>query len=113
MSGPVLNRKLKLETAYRVRDEAGGYVTTWEVLGELWASIKPGSGRDAELAGLAVATVTYRITVRTAPVGSERRPLPGQRLRDGNRVFAVLAVTEADSVGRYLTVFAQEEEVAI
>ena len=111
MRTPRLNRRLKLETAYRMRDDAGGYATTWEVLGELWAEIRPGTGRDAETAGLSVSTVPYRITVRAAPATSQRRPKPGQRLREGVRVFAVLAVTEADGDGRFLTVFAREEEV--
>ncbi|WP_172295825.1 phage head closure protein [Pseudoruegeria sp. HB172150] len=112
MTRPVLNRRLTLERPLRTRDEAGGYVTTWGVLGTLWASIRPGTGRDAESAGLTVSTVPYRITVRAAPVSSPQRPVPGQRLREGTRMFAVLAVTEADDDARYLTVFAREEEVA-
>lgn len=99
MRPPQLNRKLKLEAAYRVRDDAGGYETTWQVVGEVWAQIKAGTGRDAEAAGLTVSTIPYKITLRAAPAGSPRRPLPGQRLREGERIFSVLAVTEADAQG--------------
>ncbi len=112
MKPPLLNRKLKLETAYRTRDDAGGYTTVWQVVGIIWAQIRPGTGRDAETSGLTVASVPYRITLRAAPAGSPRRPLPGQRLREGDRIFHVLAVTEADDGGRFLTAFAREEEVA-
>ena len=40
------------------------------------------------------------------------RPVPGQRLRDGARIFAIRAVAERDGDGRYLTCFTQEEVVA-
>ena len=109
---PTLNRRLKLETVYRTRDDAGGYSETWQVVGELWASLKPGTGRETELGGLTLSKVPYRITVRAAPHGAVSRPVAGQRFRDGERVFKITAVTEADAKARYLTCFALEEEVA-
>ena len=111
MKRPVLNRKFNLETAIRTGDDSGGYDTNWMVLGEIWASVRAGTGKEAELAGLSISAVPYKITVRAAPIGSQSRPMAGQRLRDGDRVFRVLAVTEADSAARYLTCFAREEEV--
>lgn len=111
MKRPRLNRKLTLEAPDRVADGAGGYVTTWSVRGELWAAVRAGSGNEAERAGLSISTVPYKITVRAAPDGAPSRPVAGQRLRDGGRVFRVLAVTEADAAARYLTCFAREEEV--
>jgi len=112
MIGPGLNRKLRLEVPYRTRDDAGGYETTWAVEGMLWASVVPGTGSEAEVAGLSISTVPFKITVRAAPVGSPSRPVAGQRLRDGERVFRVLAVTEADASARYLLCIAREEEVS-
>jgi hypothetical protein len=38
--------------------------------------------------------------------------VPGQRLRDGARVFAIEAVTEAAAGPGYLTLWAEEEVVA-
>lgn len=111
MIGPSLNRKLRLEVPYRTRDDAGGYETTWTVAGVLWAAVTPGTGREAELAGLSISTVPFKITVRASPIGAPSRPVAGQRLRDGERVFRVLAVTEADAGARYLTCIAREEEV--
>ena len=52
----------------------------------------------------------YRITVRFADVGAASRPRTYQRLTDGSRIFTILAVTERDSSGKYLTCFAREEE---
>ncbi|MEM1388349.1 MAG: head-tail adaptor protein [Pseudomonadota bacterium] len=111
MSVPQLNTRLVLEVALRTRDDAGGYRISWAYLGDLWASVKATSGREAEAAGLAVSQAAYKIIVRAAPVGSPQRPAPGQRLREGNRIFAILAVTEHRQDRRYLAVIAREEEV--
>lgn len=109
MSAVRLSRKLVLEAPQNVADGAGGFVRAWAVLGTLWGEILPGSGR--EMAGIEVvlASVPYKITVRGAPVGNPRRPRPEQRLRDGARVFTILAVTEHDQDAQYLTCFAREE----
>jgi len=104
-----LSRALVLEGTQRVADGAGGFAETWTVLGTLWAEVVAGSGRDAAGEDVTLASVPYRITVRGAPFGAPSRPVPGQRFRDGARLFAVLAVTERDAAGQYLTCFAREE----
>lgn len=104
-----LNRLLTLERPVVAADGAGGFATLWEVVGTVWGEIVPGIGRDAKGEETMLASVAYRITLRGAAVGSERRPVAGQRLREGARVFQILAVTERDAVGRYLTCFAREE----
>ena len=53
--------------------------------------------------------MSYRIVVRAAPMGSDARPRPDQRFREGARVFAIRAVAEEDAAGRYLVCFADEE----
>lgn len=111
MSGVALNRALVLVGTERVPDGAGGYAETWISLGMLWAAIRAGTGREAEAAGLSVSSVPYKITVRAAPVGAPSRPVAGQRLRDGARLFRILSVTEVDSAARYLTCVAREEIV--
>ena len=112
MSVPQLNRALVLEGVARLPDGAGGFAEDWVALGSLWAEVKPGTGRDAAGEEVVMGVVGYRITLRGAPQGSPQRPVPGQRFRDGARVFAILAVTEADPAGRHLTCFAREEVVA-
>ena len=109
MSAPQLNRPLVLEAMSRVADGAGGFAESWGALGTLWAEVTPGTGRDAAGEEVVMGVVGYRITLRGAPQGSPARPVPGQRFRDGGRLFAILAVTEADAAGRYLTCFAREE----
>lgn len=106
---PHLNRRLVLETPTRVEDGAGGFALTWVAEGVLWGEVVPGSGSDAAGVEVGLANVPYRITVRAAAVGSPARPRPDQRLTDGARVFVILAVTERDPSGLYLTCFAREE----
>jgi head-tail adaptor len=110
MTLPELNRALTLEGPVTAPDGAGGYAKSWTVLGTLWAEVLPGTGRDTAGEDVTQSMVPYRITVRAAPFGTPSRPLPKQRLRDGVRVFRILAVTERDGDARYLTCFAREEE---
>ena len=109
MSAPQLNRSLVLEEPVQVADGAGGFALSWAVVGTLWGEVKAGSGRDPAGVEITLATVPYRIIVRGAPVGSPRRPVPEQRFRDGTRVYHIVAVTEWDPDGLYLSCFAREE----
>lgn len=109
MSAPQLTRKLVLESADLELDGSGGYRTVWSVIGVLWADVQAGTGRERAGEFVTLSTVPYRITVRAAEQGAPSRPRPDQRFREGARVFRILAVTEDDARGRYLTCFAHEE----
>ncbi|WP_353472001.1 head-tail adaptor protein [Salipiger sp. H15] len=104
-----LAHSLVLETPVRVPDGSGGFTAGWQVLGTFWAELTPRSGREAQGAAGPLALGRWRITVRGAPEGAARRPVPGQRFRLGGRVFDILAVGERDAAGRYLACEAQEE----
>ena len=108
-TAPNLTRQLELLDPQRVADGAGGFTEAWVVLGTLWAEVKPGTGREASGAVNSVSRVAYRVTVHGAPVGAPSRPRAGQRFRDGTRLFAIVAVTEADAQARHLTCFVEEE----
>lgn len=112
MTRPNLNRPLVLEAPQRVADGAGGFAVVWQALGTLWAEVTAGTGREAAFAGGPMSRVPIRVVVRAAPQGAPSRPLPDQRFREGDRVFKILAVTERDHTGRYLTCHAQEETAA-
>lgn len=109
MTTPRLNRALVLESPTQAPDGAGGFTQTWVTVGTLWGEVTAGTGRDPAGVEIALSAVAYRITVRGAPVGSPRRPLPEQRFRDGTRIYHLVAVTEVDPDGLYLTCFAREE----
>lgn len=111
MIGPRLNRKLVLENKNRVPDGGGGFTEVWAPLGELWAEITTRAGSARAEAGVPVSAVSYKIVVRGAPYGAASRPVPGQRFREGQRLFSIIAVAERDAGGMYLTCFAEEEIV--
>lgn len=112
MTTPRLNRKLVLEAPERLADGSGGFLETWNALGQLWAEVTARTGRERAEQGARVSATAYRIVVRAAPLGSEARPKPEQRFREGARVFVIQSVAEAGHDGRYLTCFADEEVVA-
>lgn len=109
MKQPSLNRRLVLESVTRNSDGAGGFVESWAVLGELWAEIRPRSGGERDREDVGVSRLDVRVIVRAAPMGASRRPEAGQRFREGSRSFRILAVTEPDTTGMYLTCLAREE----
>ena len=105
----VLSRKLVLERSLAAPDGAGGFARSWETLGTVWAEVVARSAQSADGGAVSLATGRYHITLRGAPMGDERRPEPGNRFRDGDRVFAIEAVTERDGQGRYLLCHVIEE----
>ncbi len=111
MSVPRLNRQLVLEAPDTLSDGAGGFVQGWVPLGIVWANVKARSGRETAQSGAAISRMGFRIIVRAAPTGSDRRPAAQQRFREGDRVFTIEAVAEHDPEGRYLACVAQEEQV--
>lgn len=111
-SEPVLNRKLVLETPVPLADGAGGARVSWSPLGALWAEVRASAGSETEQGDVTVSAVTYRITVRAAPLDRLSRPRPNQRFRDTDRVFAIEAVLELGTDGRFLTCIARQAEIA-
>lgn len=109
MTRPVrLARRLTLETRESASDGAGGQVVSWRALGELWAEVTPRTGREIFVGERPASRLSYRILVWGAPVGAASRPRADQRLREGERVFDILAVAEHDPAGRYLEIVAEE-----
>lgn len=106
-----LSRRLTLEARETAPDGSGGYAVTWRPLGTLWADVAARTVREGFAGGQDRPRVRYRILVRDAPIGAPSRPRPDQRLRDGARVFDVLAVAESEIRG-YLEISAQEGVVA-
>ncbi len=106
---PALNRALVLEDPLRTADGAGGYDLSWVALGTLWAELRPGSGREREVHALPRSQAPFVATVRAVGVDAPSRPKPGQRFREGNRIFHIHAVTEANGNRQFLTCRVSEE----
>jgi SPP1 family predicted phage head-tail adaptor len=112
MTLPHLNRRLRLESSIRRADQAGGFSESWQLVGTVWAAVDARTGRERAGISAPVSAVGYRIFVRGAPQQHPLRPVPGQRFREGQRSFAIQAVTEWDAQGRYLVCYAEEEVAA-
>lgn len=111
MAMPLLNRRFVLEAKDSQPDGQGGFDLTWTSLGTLWGELRGMTGQDRDREGAALALASYRVTLRSAAPGSQQRPEAGQRLRDGSRIFEILAVVDRDVEGRWLTCFCREEAV--
>ena len=104
-----LNRPMALEEVLTAPDGAGGHAATWTTLGTLWTELRPGSGREVRSEIAPQGQMLFRIFLRAAPQGSPQRPRPDQRFREGERVFHILSVSEADPLGAFLICHAREE----
>lgn len=104
-----LDRPVLLEEAATRPDGAGGYTTSWSALGTLWIELRAGAGSEQRGPIAPEGRMLFRAFLRAAPPGSPRRPRPDQRLREGGRIFAILAVAEADPAGAYLVCHLREE----
>lgn len=107
MTAP-LTRRLVLEGRSGAPDGAGGTSVSWRAEGAIWASLRPASARERLVGGRTTATFTHRATIRYAPHGAPERPTPDQRFREGERVFAIRGVTEADDRRDRLIVWLEE-----
>lgn len=107
-----LRRRLRLEAPGQVADGAGGFATSWQARGVLWADMRPRGGRIRDGGEISLARAGYRIVVRAAPVGAGSRPEAGMRFVDGTRVFTIEAVGDHDPRGRFLICYAHEEVAA-
>lgn len=105
---PKLSQRLTLEAPVRAADGGGGWQVTWTALGTHWAELRPVGAREGVSGAREMAQVTHRVRVRSAPVGSPRRPHPEQRFRQGERIFAIRGVAEADHRGAYLICWVEE-----
>ncbi len=101
-------RRFVLEQRQDLPDGGGGLVESWMALGVHWAAVKPLSARERTTGGRSGAAVTHKAYLRGFEFGSAARPRPDQRFREGSRVFAIRAVTEADDRRELLLCWIEE-----
>ena len=104
MSNPgLLSRRLTLEVPVETADGAGGVTRSFEAVATLWAQVTEVSAARALEADRAGARISHRIVIRFADDITTRH-----RLRDGDRVFRIVALRNADGRRRFLQIEAEE-----
>lgn len=95
--------RLTLEAPVRTADEGGTAVVTWTAVAEVWAAIRPTSGRERVDADRLTGHVTHEIRIRwRAGVDAT------QRFRLGPRIFAINAARDLDERRRLLVCACEE-----
>lgn len=67
MRAGLLTRRLALEEPVATQNATGEEIITWTLLSEVWATIEPIRGREALLAGAALAIMDTKIRIRWSP----------------------------------------------
>jgi SPP1 family predicted phage head-tail adaptor len=99
-----LRKRLTLQGESLVPDGSGGHAASWDTLATVWAEIQPASG-SGPLAANFDRRITHVIRLRFQQ-GVEVKT--GMRLLDGNRIYAIRAVVNADERNRWLDAHAEE-----
>ncbi len=100
-----LNRRLVLEAPVETPDGAGGVTRSYAEVTTLWAvagrgaAVRPSGAAATIVAAATGATVTHRI-----PIARVDSP----RLRDGTRIFRIVALRDQDGTGRFTEIAAEE-----
>jgi SPP1 family predicted phage head-tail adaptor len=98
-----LRHRLVLEEPVETADGAGGVTRSYATVTTLWAALTPVSARGDVVADDVGANVTHRIIIRSGPDVSTRH-----RLREGARIFRILALRDQDGSGRFIEINAEE-----
>jgi SPP1 family predicted phage head-tail adaptor len=98
-----LRQRLVLEQPVETPDGAGGVTRSYATVATIWAAVTPVSARGDTVADERAATVTHRITIRARADVTTRH-----RLRDGGRIFRIVALRDRDGRGRFTEIDAEE-----
>ena len=82
MRAGLLRHRLRIEEAADVTSASGDGQPTkaWNVLGTVWGSVEPLSGRELFSAQQVSARTTHKITLRARSVSPKHRIVYGQRI---------------------------------
>ena len=98
-----LRHRLVLEAPVETPDGAGGVARSYSSVATLWARLTPVGARSEVVGDDPGATLTHRIVIRSRPDLTTRH-----RLRDGARLFRIVALRDEDGSGRYTEISAEE-----
>ncbi len=107
MSGGIgrLRHVIALQEVANAVDAGGGHGRTWTTTKEVWAEIKPLSGREQLHAMQLEDAITHRITIR---YDSGTIPTTKWRVLFGTRTFYIRSVLNIDERSKFLVMLADE-----
>ncbi|MGB0853834.1 MAG: head-tail adaptor protein [Pikeienuella sp.] len=108
MTAPRLTTRVVLEERVASPDGAGGEGDHWTAVGVHFIALLARSAAEGQTGLREHGAVSYRATLRHAPHGSAARPRPDQRFREGERIFNILGVADADDRKQWLTCWLEE-----
>ena len=82
-----LRHRVTVEQPFRLPDELGGQVTTWQTVKTIWAEVRPMSGKEKVEAQQWQSTLSHVIATRYYPWLNS-----SMRIRWQKRIFHVHAV---------------------
>jgi SPP1 family predicted phage head-tail adaptor len=103
MNSGELMHEISIQTQSTTRGDAGELVDSWTTDATIWASIKPGSGREFYNAKQINAEITHEIKLWYYPGLS-----PAKRFLFRTRVFNILQVKNVDEGSVEMVVYAKE-----
>ncbi len=98
-----MRRRLVIEAPVATADGLGGAQQSFQRLAAVWAQVEWLAGTERWHEGRPEQVGTHRITLRWRP-GLDA----SQRLRDGDRIYAIRALGDPDGARRRLVCLAEE-----
>lgn len=108
MKTPRMTIRLTLEQQISAPDGAGGETEDWVVVADHHAALTVRGATEGESGARRFGAVTYKAIIRYVAHGAADRPRPDQRFRDGERIFNILGVADADDRRQWLTCWLEE-----
>lgn len=98
-----LTSRLEVQEETRVKNGSGGYTSSWVKLKEIWALVRPASGRDLYWGQMLQQRITHTVTLRfDADITAKHR------FRFGSRILRILSVVNLDERGKEQTCLCEE-----
>ena len=98
-----LNQRVTFQRALSTKDEHGAVSQAWSELVEVWAEVKPLSGREAAIAGRLSSELTHQISVRYQALFDDPQQVAQLRVAYRGRLFQVhSAINEAEARERVI-----------
>lgn len=101
-----LNSRVSIQQTKRVRNDSGGYDTTWVEVFSCWAHVRPLNPREVEAAQAVTARLTYEVTIRYRP-----NVVPQMRVSFKGHDLLIHGVTNQAQFNRVLVLHCEDVTV--